>query len=150
MTPVLLRPVAWGDIWLLRAWRNDRSTRVWMFSDRHVGLAEHARWFLAVKVSGGSHVFVAMADGVPVGSVRFRFVARLVAEFSVLVAPGHRGKGYGAGMIRLAVRQARNHGAMRARALIREHNVPSRKAFERAGFVVRSVRDGVCEMVRPC
>ncbi len=52
----------------------------------------------------------------------------------VAVRPAHQGKGLGQRLIRRVWQDAEGRNAVEARALIRVNNLPSQKAFRRAGF----------------
>jgi GNAT superfamily N-acetyltransferase len=50
------------------------------------------------------------------------------------VRPGHQGQGIGTRLIQQADQEAHRHGAALARAALRVVNVPSQRAFQKAGF----------------
>ena len=132
-----VRRAAWRDCWTLWRWRNDPSTRAWMRDRRPVPRWRHALWFRSAVSSADMEVFVAEWDGEPVATGHITYSCT-TAEFSVTVAPQHRGSGFGSRMVREMLSMAR-HGHVPV-ACIRRENEPSVRAFTRAGFVQVSRR----------
>jgi pseudaminic acid synthase len=131
---VTLRRATEDDASRLLAWRNDPETRAMSVTGEEVTADQH-RAFLAASLEGTERLlFVAEADGRPVGTVRLdrRPVATL--EVSLTVAPDERKKGFAASLLRAADGEAVRLGATRLVAVLRPSNVPSRKAFEAAGY----------------
>ena len=132
---VRLRQAGWRDCWRLWRWRNHPTTRPMMRNREAVGLIEHVRWFAAALRQPARVVYIALANGRPVGSGRIDFSeSGRVAEFDIVVAPRWRGHGYGAEIVRLLVDEAACAGAKTMVADIRNENFASLVAFEYAGF----------------
>ena len=73
-------------------------------------------------------------ESTPIGMVRFS-VSDTHATIGVIVAPGHRGKNYGAQIIALAsVVFSKKHPATDIHAFIKKENIGSIKSFEKANF----------------
>lgn len=70
----------------------------------------------------------------PAASPGFGFVRAGVPELGVTVQPGQRGRGLGGALVRLALDHARRRG-FEAVSLSVEDGNPSRRIYERAGFV---------------
>ena len=78
----------------------------------------------------------------------YGFVAADVPEFSIGVAPGHRGRGVGTALLGAVLDQARARG-LRAVSLSVEDGNRARTLYERAGFVPVGRAAGSATMLRP-
>lgn len=116
------------------AWRNDEDARRASFSSAVIERSTHLPWF-ARKLEDPACVIYIGVGGV--GFVRFEREGDY-AEISVAVAPERRGGGMGTALLRAACAQYRHDvpGVDSLVALVREDNLASRRAFERAGFAV--------------
>jgi len=133
--PVRLRPAGTADAELLFAWTNDPLTRRMSFNTTAVRWDDHVAWLTARLASADCRLSVA-ADGSadPVGQVRLDRKGTL-ATLSFSLAPGARGRGYAARLLRLAaVDSLRDGWCQRVRAAVRGENAASLAAFRRAGF----------------
>jgi RimJ/RimL family protein N-acetyltransferase len=138
--PIALRPARPADRDLLRAWRNERSTRRWYLNPAPVSAADHRRWLEARLADPRCRIYVAERGGKAVGQVRLQRTPR-GAEVSFSVAPPARGAGVGTAMLERATRRAaRELGAARVRAHVRPENVASAVAFLKAGFRFTGLR----------
>jgi len=90
--------------------------------------AAHAAWW----AWAAERRWVAEAGGAPVG------VLRLGADgtVSIVLAPGARGRGWGAALLRWLAGEARAAGVPRLRAEIAPGNAASRRAFLAAGYAL--------------
>lgn len=88
-------------------------------------------------------VWVARTDEAPV--VAF-CAAWLVADelhiHTLAVDPRWRRRGYGQALLEQVLQDAGRAGARRATLEVRESNVPARRLYERAGFVLKGRRPG--------
>lgn len=139
-----LRPATADDAGTLLAWRNDPDTRRASVSKGAVTEAEHGQWLARTLDSKERALFVALQGGSPIGTLRLDRVAGETWEVSITVAPEVRGKKLAAPMLRALEDVARERGAQLLVARLRPDNVPSRAAFERAGYYafVRKTVDG--------
>jgi RimJ/RimL family protein N-acetyltransferase len=125
-----LRPAKFSDASLLFNWRNDPLTRLASVNTSPVLWAEHIAWLARTIGNPDRTLLVAeVDDGLPVGTVRID----QDNEMSWTVAPEHRRKGYGVGMVRMATPNE-------ASAWIKSENVASQKIAQAAGFAL--VTDG--------
>jgi pseudaminic acid synthase len=139
--PALTLRLATGDDGpLLLAWRNDEETRAMSLTTTPVTEEQHAA-FLARSIGAADRkLFVAEepATKKPVGTLRLDSSEhdrdRGTLEVSLTVAPGDRGRGYGQALLLACEEEARKLGAIRLVAVLRADNLPSRKAFEAAGY----------------
>lgn len=131
-----LRLATHADARLLWEWANDPVTRQASFSTSSIPWEDHLRWLRAHLASPTSLTLVGVDDaGEPVGQIRFERCAT-VAEVHVSVAPGRRGQGYGATLVRVgAARAFARWGEVReVVGLVKVDNTLSARAFRAAGF----------------
>lgn len=129
------RPATLADApWLLRL-RNDPVTITGSTTPGTVALGDHLRWLKASLSDPARRLMVVMSDGVDVATYRLDGVGHEAVEVSLTVAPEARGRGFAVLVIRLAAEHAVREGADRVLAFVRSENMPSLRAFARAGFV---------------
>ena len=132
--PVALRRATQDDAARLLAWRNDPQTRAMSVSAAEVTADEHRAFLAASLASSDRFLFVAEAEGRPVGTLRLDREPNATFAVSLTVAPEERRKGYSAALLRAADAEAARLGARRLVAVLRPDNAASRKAFETAGY----------------
>jgi RimJ/RimL family protein N-acetyltransferase len=124
-----------GDSDRLLAWRNDPMTRAASRNTAEVVPDEHFTWLVERLGDPDARIFVVEHRGEPAGAVR---VDRLVGdrgEIHISLAPEARGRRLAAPSLRAAARRgAAELGLASVVASVREDNVPSLRAFARAGF----------------
>jgi len=158
---ILLRSATLADAAFLLACRNDPETVRQFIQSRRVSPSEHLRWLKAILKNPRRRLFVAEAvvSGYfgpsfcwnlqdRVGTGRLDWNTETV-EFSVTVAPEHRGQGYGKAIVAALVKEAQAwKPKAKMVANIKGKNVASLRAFLGAGFsmatnrVVRLERGG--------
>jgi UDP-2,4-diacetamido-2,4,6-trideoxy-beta-L-altropyranose hydrolase len=132
---IQLRPAVAGDAGMLWTWANDPGTRNVSFNREPIPWEQHVAWFDQKLKDAGSRIYIGEIN-CPVAVVRFDdHHNEDHAVISLAVAPGARGRGYSARIIRLGVRALfAESRANLVRAYIKPDNIPSIRAFERAGF----------------
>ncbi len=130
-----LRPVTEADCRLLWEWANDPVTRQNSFTTDAIPWEKHQSWFRSKLQDPSCALFVALdREGAPIGQVRFDRQEDQ-AIISVSIAAAFRGRGYGARVIRQAVREVFARWPVQTvRACIREENQASLRTFLKAGF----------------
>jgi spore coat polysaccharide biosynthesis predicted glycosyltransferase SpsG/RimJ/RimL family protein N-acetyltransferase len=131
-----LRLATHEDARLLWEWANDPVTRRASFSTAPIPWEDHLAWLTTHLASATSLLLVGTDDaGEPVGQIRFE-KSGAVAEVHVSVAPGRRGQGYGATLVRVGAVRAFGHwGDIReVVGLVKVDNTLSVGAFKAAGF----------------
>jgi pseudaminic acid synthase len=126
-----------ADVARLFAWRNDPMSRAMSLDRRPVVWSDHVAWTRRLLDDGGRRQFIAEEAGAPVGALRLDVDDdHREAVISIVLAPEARGRGLAAPLVGagLAAAAAVCPRARAVRALIRAENVPSRRAFARAGF----------------
>lgn len=130
-----LRPARASDADQLFEWRNDPQTLLNSTSTAIVTREAHNRWVEFNIAYGYPAHIVMMADNDlgSVGVIRFDEVRSdpMAYDVSLLVAPRHRGKGFGKAMLPQACAHMTD---FTLNAVIRRENKPSQRCFEDAGF----------------
>lgn len=135
-THFFLRSATAEDCELVFRWANDPQTRAASFHPTFISWEEHCRWF-AEQLADPAHVFLIAVgvEGQPLGQVRFAMDMD-EAVISITLAGEFRGVGLGARLIRHACQQVMAAKPLRKiKALIREENSLSIRAFSKAGFL---------------
>lgn len=143
---IALRRAAAPDCARVFAWVNDPDARASSFDARPIAWETHQSWFAALLHDPGRVLYIAVVAGEPIGYVRFERTSPGEAEASIALDPAWRRRGFGARVLRLATGQAARDLRLTAvHASVLPENVPSRRAFLRAGYVETgaTVRRGV-------
>ena len=137
------------DCRMVYDWICDPLTRANSYGPPPQDYTAHKAWFMnRIAQNNGLYLlfFADAAPQEPVGQVRVD-VKDEGLVVGILTAPAHRGKGYAYEMLRLLadLHQQGQFGNEPLRAWIMDRNLPSRKAFEAAGFRYSSssVTDGI-------
>ena len=123
-------------------WRNDPSTRENSFSKEEIDLKSHIKWLTRKLSQENSHIFILMDGDTKVGSIRVD-VTDEVGEISYMVAPEHRGKGYGKKMIGL-VEDMLPKDVRVLTGLTLKSNKASGRCFEANGYSFEDAEDAYC------
>jgi RimJ/RimL family protein N-acetyltransferase len=134
---VELRPATLGDADLVFHWRNLPEIVALGTSGRAVERGEHEAWLRRVVEGDDSLLLIVVADGRPIGQVRFDWHDGW-CSVSIYLLSGHTGRGLGVAALRAGCRRAIEHRPTeRIVAFVRADNLRSISAFRKAGF-----RDG--------
>lgn len=133
-----LRPVHRDDCQLLFSWVNDLDVRAGSFDSAPISWDQHLKWFEDRLDDDAWFGFIVMDETTkPIGQVRFD-ITRGDAVISLSLAPIHRGNGRGVKVIQLGTAILFDKTDVKViHAYIRPGNVPSIRAFRRAGFQFR-------------
>ncbi len=120
----------------------------WLFKAPGEGI--DPRVFAELIARPDTHVFIGYADGEPAGYVAVQILSRpeqplrygmdVVVVDQIAVAPEHRGKGYGAQLLREAVALAEARGIRRVELDVWTFNENARRFFAGQGFRVFNER----------
>ena len=136
-----LRALEPTDLDLLYAWENDAA--VWTVSDTAAPYSRQVLWQYLENYTGDIYqsrqlrLMIELNDGTAVGTVDFFHYDPLNnrAEMGLLIAPEHRGHGYGQMALQLARDYAAQHIGMRQLYVyIRTDNTTCLKLFQNFGF----------------
>lgn len=101
----------------------------------------HEVWKKALTGSGDEYVAAVDADGTVVGFIGYRITSDGSGYVSSLyVSPGTQGGGYGRLLLGQAEEKLRAEGAETARLWVFEQNEPSRRFYEKSGWVPDGTR----------
>ena len=126
-----LRPATMDDAKMLFGWRNDPVTREASHNSDEVQWESHMEWLKKSLVSNTRILYIAEADGTPVGTMRAD-KENGEQEMSWTVAPEARGKGVGKQMVLQFVQEVLP-GA-KIVACIKHGNVASEKIAQALGL----------------
>lgn len=141
---ISVRRVVEKDSEVIFKWRNDDLTRKMFRTPGLVEWEEHSKW-LGITLADPNRCLLMCEtkEGAPIAVVRFDIEAGR-AELSISLSPIQRGKGFAPKCLSLAIDYFQKHYSLVSElvAEIKNINLPSRKSFERVGFLVREERDG--------
>jgi spore coat polysaccharide biosynthesis predicted glycosyltransferase SpsG/RimJ/RimL family protein N-acetyltransferase len=141
-TGVTVRRATAADARLLHEWRNDPTTRQASRSSDEVAWDDHVRWVDRVLGDPARQLYVAEQAGAPIGTVRWDRLGGGDWEVSITVAPQARGRGLAVPLLRAGEDALQTEGGARLIATVHVDNVPSRRLFERAGYLPLTPPDG--------
>ena len=137
---MILRPATEADQALLLGWRNDPDVVRFSLTGRTVGASQHANWLAARLTRPRRRLWIAEELGEPVGQTRVDLEGA-AGTVSIAVAPSHRGRGVGTGILRVLVSEMEADDEVRTLvAMVHPDNTASLRAFEHAGFTARDGR----------
>lgn len=134
-TELKLRNVEDGDCRDLYEWRNHPLVRKNSFNTAPLSFDEHEQWFKGKKQSPETTIYIGCCEGHKIGVIRFEGETEGI-KVNVMLNPEYIGKGLGTRLIALGVEKLKkqNKTGKAILAEIKEDNVVSINAFEKAGF----------------
>ncbi|MHB1234066.1 MAG: GNAT family N-acetyltransferase [Microbacteriaceae bacterium] len=107
-------------------------------------------WEKALTGGGDEHVAALDEDGLLVGFIGYRTTSLYSGYISSLyVSPYAQGAGYGRLLLTQAEDELRAKGAKTARLWVFEQNEPSRRFYEKAGWMLDGTRETLEEWGQP-
>lgn len=123
------------DSKMIFEWANDLQVRRMAFSCEKIKREAHKEWFQKKLNSPYSFIYIAVKNNQPVGQIRFDVTCDNKANVDVHTGPCTRAKGLGSKIIALGTRRFfKDCTVNEVHAVIKEENVISRRAFQKAGF----------------
>lgn len=129
---IRIREASINDAKILFDWANESETRQNSFNFDAIEWNDHILWFTKKLMDSTSSIFILLSNENPVGVVRFEVNETTI--IGVTVAPGYRGKGLGAEIIKIACNFFWNNNSGDILAYIKKGNVASQRVFEKSGF----------------
>ena len=120
-------------------WRNDPKTRENSFTSDVIDLETHMAWFERKLGQSNCLMYILMADECKAGNIRVD-ITDGVGEISYMIAPEHRGKGYGKEILALIEKELPPDARILVGEVL-ENNIASARCFEANGYS-RSEGDG--------
>ncbi len=134
-----IRKLEERDKELVFEWENDPVTRANSFNSEPFQFNQHSIWFDSKLKDETAHYFVCKVGLKEVGLVRFDFdESKNTFIIGITVAPKYRGRKLAAPFLKKACNYFLSICNGQITAYIKEENIASIKAFERAGFKFKS------------
>ena len=147
---IQLRNVEEEDCEDLYKWRTNPVSMQMAFNKEEIPYENHLEWFKNSLQNTNRVLYIALNDGgEKIGQIRFDRAGNksLLAVVDVTVDPNQRGKRYGKEIIKNgSIRYLKENDPKVIIAQIREINIPSVKAFSKAGYKEFARFDGIIEM----
>jgi len=122
------------EIW---EWWNDPVTRKMMKKNDYVPWEEHCEWFNKVLTDNKRILCVGLVNDQKIGVVRFDLKTGKIYEVSINLNPVFRNRGYGSIFMKESIRYlSKIRDVKRLFAMLKKVNIPSKKTFEKAGFII--------------
>ncbi|MCA5004086.1 GNAT family N-acetyltransferase [Sphingobacterium bovistauri] len=123
------------DVKITFEWANDVLTRRNSFSSEVISFDEHKQWWYNKMIDENANYFICEENGIPAGLVRFDKASESPnLIIGVTLAPSHRGRGLAEKFLKLVCKEGLEETKDIIHAYIKESNLPSIRAFEKAGF----------------
>ncbi len=123
-------------------WRNDPATRENSFSKEEIDLPSHIKWLQKKLTMDNCHIFILTDGKRNLGSIRVD-VTDDVGEISYMIAPEHRGRGYGKKLIELVEGTVPENVKVLTGLTLKE-NKASGKCFLANGYSFEDAGDAYC------
>lgn len=132
----ILRAIREEDCDLLFEWVNDREVRQAAFNSDTILYEDHRKWFYNKLGSSLTHIFIICVGENPVGQIRIDMESN-EGIISYSIAKVYRGHGYGARALEKLVDEVKARGIKIERLIgkVKNNNIRSCRAFEKAGFI---------------
>jgi RimJ/RimL family protein N-acetyltransferase len=135
------RKATLADTKLYFDWANDLSVREQSYNSNSIDFKSHKKWFES-KVENDSYMFLLFQneEKLNVGQIRIQKENEKEALIGISVASEHRGKRLAKEMLLLAsdyfLEKNKDYSI---NAYIKEQNISSKQAFEKAGFEFQNI-----------
>lgn len=142
------RIAASEDCQLFFDWANEPEVRQNAFNSEPIVYEQHKQWFENKLAADDSVLFVFYLGFDAVGQIRLDEEGRhALIDYSI--DPHHRDKGLGSEMLQAIALLYKKTGGKIVKGVVKAANIPSCKAFEKAGFELvetTSVNDEHCKI----
>ncbi len=134
------------DLWV---WRNNREVRKICSKLEPVPWSEHKEWFYLKMNDAQTKIFIAYQKDKKLGVIRFEIIGKFV-RVSVNLNPDFFGRGLGSRLIKLGtekfVTETKSNKPIIAE--IKRDNIVSRKAFQKAGFILGNTANKADKLIK--
>ncbi|CBW25278.1 putative acetyltransferase [Halobacteriovorax marinus SJ] len=136
-----MRPACSSDVEVYYEWVNDVDVRRNSFNSNEVKFEDHQRWFNLKLNDANSELLLFLINSNPVGQVRIEVTEYGLINFSI--DRGHRGLGLSSKMLIESSNYffSRFGEKLSLVGFVKKENIPSQKAFKKAGFVEIDLKD---------
>ena len=130
-----LRQAGINDVNRCFDWANDPEVRKYSYSSKQIQWDQHVSWFQKKIDDPGCIYFIASIGAVDVGQIRFDLIEGSGHQISYSLDKNWRGKGLSPALLLKAVQALQKVTTVkRIVGFVRNENIASVKAFQRAGF----------------
>jgi RimJ/RimL family protein N-acetyltransferase len=134
MKELSFRPATMNDAALLFAWRSDPAVRASALDQSSISFDVHLAWLKSKLECSDCVIWILEGDGEPLGQIRYDRVGTC-AEIDIAISSARRGEGLGPKLLQMSAdRACRVLGIDRLVGIVKEENLASCRAFEKAGF----------------
>ena len=134
-----IRKVEENDKQITFEWANDPITRASSFNSEPIQFDQHSIWFDSKLKDETAHYFICKVGLKEAGLVRFDFdESKNTFIIGITIAPKYRGRKLSTPFLKEACEYFLSICNRPITAYIKEENIASVKAFERAGFKFKS------------
>jgi UDP-2,4-diacetamido-2,4,6-trideoxy-beta-L-altropyranose hydrolase len=143
-TIITLRNVKPEDLDVTYKWAINSEIRRFSIQQHIITRREHINWFVKKIKNKSCLYYIAEINSIPIGSIRFD-LTRQKAIISYLLDPEYHGRGYGQIILKKGIERcihAINSFFLPVSIItgdVMRGNIPSLKAFERAGFIRKEI-----------
>lgn len=142
---ISLRPATNEDCLLIFQWANNNEVRNNSFSNHNIDLESHIKWYENKMKDDKSNIFIALKNGIPVGQIRVdKDNKKGLIDYSVDF--NYRGQGIGTYILELIKSRITDINLV---AYVKKENLPSIKAFEKAGYKKIEYNDFIKFIYKP-
>lgn len=130
-----------ADVQLYFDWANDPIVRAQSYNSTVIDFENHKNWYESkIKDSSCLLLLFQNEEKINVGQIRIQKINESQALIGISIAAEHRGKGCAREMLLLASDYflEKNKGYL-INAYIKEQNISSKQAFEKAGFEFQNI-----------
>jgi RimJ/RimL family protein N-acetyltransferase len=133
-----LRKARKSDLDLFFSWANDSDVRQNAINSDPIQYENHVQWFNNKISEPNAYVYVAFFENVPCGQIRFD-IEDNTAKIDFSIDAQHRGRGLGKLILKegVAVFQEEVNHRYWVKGLVKQGNIASQKAFQKAGFQMK-------------
>jgi RimJ/RimL family protein N-acetyltransferase len=130
-----------ADIQLFFDWANDSSVREQSYNSSVIDFENHKKWFESKLEDKSCLLFVFQnEDKLNVGQIRMQKENEKEFLIGISIASEHRGKGFAKEMLQMASDYFLDSNPnFQINAFIKETNLSSKHAFEKAGFEFQNI-----------
>lgn len=124
------------DVLLFFNWANDEEVRSQSFSSQKINYEDHAKWFSARLEDECCLLLIFQKEErIDIGQIRIEKVNAGESIIGISISSEFRGFGYATEMLKQASELfLKKNPAFKINAYIKKSNLPSKYAFENAGF----------------
>lgn len=135
------RKATLSDSKLYFDWANDVSVREQSYNSDAIDFESHTKWFQSKVEDESCTLFLFQnEEKINVGQIRIQKINEVEVLIGISIAAEHRGKGFAKEMLLLASDYfLENNKGYLINAYIKEQNVSSKQAFEKAGFEFENI-----------